>query len=750
MKKSISKALVVCFLMTANWLILSLFFSTRAFAEAELFVVESRINHQCGGDPMIPPLGYFNPNDSALVSSQSLIFPSTYGHDGCPDKEFYDENLYQDPVRVNRQRKPCRFCGLWLAQSPPPPPHSNATASGFADAGRLSLGAYSEARPDPGIIEASVPTQAQSQADASFRNRFTVLSGNSGLPVGAPVRLRWDFRLYGKTEAQGRTFPRRTVTSADVNFDAQILRELEVCQPEDGGIFCLRPTAARFGLGTRTQASDSDPNSPFTPGETGSIFHRLDWNAQNNLGVQLGAPVTERAVFTSPNDYMFRSFLLDSGALVGSLEFEANVGETLEIKANLWTLAILGGGVGSSSGGSFGSTRNNFFTSFNNNVVDPENRGLQLVFEIAPETLNAQPVAHAGQDGTGSVGHEVTLDGSASTDPDESPSPLNFRWFQIGGPAAVTLIGDTTAAPTFTPLFEGAYTFRLIVDDGEFDSSPDDIVITAALSEENSPPTANAGPDQTVECASQTGAQVTLNGMDSSDPESDTLTYTWTGPFGATSGSIATVSLPLGTHTITLTVDDGNGGTDSDQVVVIVQDVTPPLPNLASLPTINGECSANITVIPTATDICAGTITGATSAPLSYSQPGIFPVPWTFTDENGNSATQTQTVVVRDEASPTVNATFAPVGVVNKKAGRFRIQFTCSDSCDPNVTTTATLNGIPVTNGQIVSLKLTKKIKKIKEQNILKLRAPSFSLIVTCMDGSGNVGTATATPSFAS
>mgnify|MGYP001568751560 CR=1 FL=1 len=91
----------------------------------------------------------------------------------------------------------------------------------------------------------------------------------------------------------------------------------------------------------------------------------------------------------------------------------------------------------------------------------------------------------------------------------------------------------------------------------------------------NNPPVANAGPDQTVECAGAS-TSVTLDGSGSSDPDVDALTYTWTGSFGSATGVNPTVSLPLGTHTITLTVDDGKGGTDTDNVVVTIVDTAPP------------------------------------------------------------------------------------------------------------------------------------------------------------------------------
>jgi len=101
----------------------------------------------------------------------------------------------------------------------------------------------------------------------------------------------------------------------------------------------------------------------------------------------------------------------------------------------------------------------------------------------------------------------------------------------------------------------------------------------------NQPPVANAGPDQVVECTSPEGTEVTLNGLLSNDPDGDALEFRWAGPFseggGVVSGGMPTVTLAKGTHTITLTVTDPDGASDSDQVVVTVEDSTPP--EIASL-----------------------------------------------------------------------------------------------------------------------------------------------------------------------
>jgi len=96
------------------------------------------------------------------------------------------------------------------------------------------------------------------------------------------------------------------------------------------------------------------------------------------------------------------------------------------------------------------------------------------------------------------------------------------------------------------------------------------------------PPVADAGPDQTVEQATHSGTQVTLDGGASTGAEP--LTYEWSE--GATSlgtGEVITPVLQLGVHVITLEVTDANGLTDSDECVVTVQDTTPPTLTLTIL-----------------------------------------------------------------------------------------------------------------------------------------------------------------------
>ena len=80
-----------------------------------------------------------------------------------------------------------------------------------------------------------------------------------------------------------------------------------------------------------------------------------------------------------------------------------------------------------------------------------------------------------------------------------------------------------------------------------------------------------------------------------------------------------------------------------------MHDVTGPVPDIATLPGVNGQCSATVTDVPTATDNCSGDgIQGTTSDALIYNTQGDFLVTWTYTDDDNNPTTQTQAVHVHD------------------------------------------------------------------------------------------------------
>lgn len=187
---------------------------------------------------------------------------------------------------------------------------------------------------------------------------------------------------------------------------------------------------------------------------------------------------------------------------------------------------------------------------------------------------NQPPIANAGPDQTVRVGSTVTLDGSASLDPEGGP--LRFQWRIVSAPAGstATLTDATTERPTFVADVVGDYVIELVVTDNRRQTGSDQVVVRAV---ENRAPVAKAGPDRTV----TVGTPVTLDGRESSDPDGDPLTFQWrflSRPEGSTAvltgaDTAQATFTPdvVGEYIIELVVTDPAGAQGSDQVTVTAQ-----------------------------------------------------------------------------------------------------------------------------------------------------------------------------------
>jgi hypothetical protein len=251
---------------------------------------------------------------------------------------------------------------------------------------------------------------------------------------------------------------------------------------------------------------------------------------------------------------------------------------------------------------------------------------------------NVGPTANAGPDQTVAGLSSVSLTGAASTDGDNDT--LTYAWVQVSGPA-VALSGASTASPTFTAPAKTAnaqtLVFELTVSDGLL-AGIDTVLVSVAP---NMAPLANAGADQSV--AGQ--SSVTLDGSGSTDPDGDTLTYSWT----QTAGPVVTLSdasavspvftAPRGqasatTLTFTLSVSDGVVST-TDTIDVVIAPNNPPVANAGAdlgpidsgqTVTLNGSASTDpdsdpLTYAWSQVSGTAVTLAGANSATPSFVAP---------------------------------------------------------------------------------------------------------------------------------
>ena len=178
------------------------------------------------------------------------------------------------------------------------------------------------------------------------------------------------------------------------------------------------------------------------------------------------------------------------------------------------------------------------------------------------------PIAVAGPDVTVGFGATVAFDGSASRD---NVAVVNFTWsLTDGGP--VVLYG---AAPSRVFANIGSFLVTLTVMDAASNTGTDTMWVNVTA--DSAPPVANAGPGQTV----LQGSLATLDGGLSSD-DTGIDNYTWTFTDGAPVvlwGPVVTHRFTaLGNHTVTLTVEDLVGNTDSNATwVEVVPDPEAPV-----------------------------------------------------------------------------------------------------------------------------------------------------------------------------
>ena len=123
---------------------------------------------------------------------------------------------------------------------------------------------------------------------------------------------------------------------------------------------------------------------------------------------------------------------------------------------------------------------------------------------------------------------------------------------------------------------------------------------------------------------------------------------------GSITGTTTTV-LPItaqGTTVVTWTYVDAEGNVTTQTQTVVVIDTLAPVADVADLDDVTAQCSVDSLTAPTATDNCAGSITGTTTTAFPITAQGVTEVTWTYVDTEGNISTQTQNVIIDDITAP--------------------------------------------------------------------------------------------------
>jgi len=305
-------------------------------------------------------------------------------------------------------------------------------------------------------------------------------------------------------------------------------------------------------------------------------------------------------------------------------------------------------------------------------------------FRVVASGLNRAPTADAGIDQNVPLGTVVTLDGSASSDPDGNP--ITYAWTLDSKPANSTAAFDdaTSPRPSLTPDQPGTYVASLMVtDSSSAQSVADQVVVTVNPVNKNNAPVAVAGPNQNV----LVGATVELDGSGSLDADGDLLSYSWSitsKPAGSTAqlsyiDGVADDPAPTfvadvpGVYVIGLVVGDGKAYSTTQASVT----VTAALDNVAPVANAGDDVS---TVVKTAVNL-----SGALSSDANVGDTLTYA--WTLVSSPAGSA-----AVPSNTSS--VTATLTP-----DVAGVYVLQLVVSDnhglsSAPDNVVVTAGALGV--------------------------------------------------------
>jgi ribosomal protein L14 len=217
-----------------------------------------------------------------------------------------------------------------------------------------------------------------------------------------------------------------------------------------------------------------------------------------------------------------------------------------------------------------------------------------VVITVMAAPPNQSPKANAGADINITLPTNSTSLSGSGSDPDGTIA--SYKWSKVSGPSQYNIGSSTKAQTTVNNLIQGTYQFELTVTDNAGASSKDTmkVIVNAASTPINQPPTANAGSDINITLPTNSA---TLTGS-GSDPDGTIASYKWakiSGPSqyninSSTKAQASANNLVKGVYQFELTVTDNAGKSAKDTVQVTVSAA----PNQA--PTANAGLDINVTL----------------------------------------------------------------------------------------------------------------------------------------------------------
>ncbi|WP_185155459.1 putative Ig domain-containing protein [Rudanella paleaurantiibacter] len=325
-----------------------------------------------------------------------------------------------------------------------------------------------------------------------------------------------------------------------------------------------------------------------------------------------------------------------------------------------------------------------------------------------PPTLVGLGIA-SPQSGTVGVPFTSTISNAFS---DSDGGTLTFT--AMGLPAGLAI--SPTGVISGTPTVSGSFNVTVTTNDGQGGTVSDDFVLNVSPAAGNQPPTL-VGLGITSPQSGTVGVPFTSTVSGAfSDSDGGTLTFTAMGlpaglaisPTGVISGT-PTVS---GSFNVTVTANDGQGGTVSDDFVLNISPSGAPVVASPGDQSLTLNTPASFTVV--ATDPEGGTLTyAATGLPAGLtinpntgvvsgtpSQTGVFPVTVTVTDPVGTTSSVSFNLTVNPQVTPNMPPMLSGTPLASPQSATVGVGFSTNTAqafVDPEMQPlTYSATGLPV------------------------------------------------------